>query len=76
MVWLALPAKLAPRLPANADITAQVHDAVTIECDVADADGVASLCREAFEAPQDFTCSGSRLTAVFPIDLKVDERWS
>lgn len=55
-------------------IIAQVHDAMYFEAREADADKVKAAMIEAFDAPVHMGTSG--LDAVFPLDVKVRQRWA
>ena len=56
-------------------IVAQVHDSGVFETPVGEESCVTDTCREIFEAPIDIGSSGAMLTASFPIDVEVSERW-
>lgn len=65
---------LAAEYP-TARLVAQVHDSGVIECEVRHVEAVSQLCSEIFTRPIEVRSSGRTLTASFPIDLEVSERW-
>lgn len=65
---------LARRSPRTR-IVAQVHDSGVFEVPIGDESCVTDTCREIFEAPIAIGSSGTMLTASFPIDVEVSERW-
>jgi DNA polymerase I-like protein with 3'-5' exonuclease and polymerase domains len=56
-------------------IVAQVHDSGVFETPEREASCVEETCHEIFEAPVTIASSGTMLTASFPIDVEVSERW-
>lgn len=68
---LELDAALQAQFPDVA-VVAQVHDSLSLEVPEGSIAAVAALCKEIFEAP--FEIAGR--TAVFPVEIKVSEKWS
>ena len=67
--------KLAPlvdALPPDVPLIAQIHDAGIFDVPLRRVDEVKQIIREVMEAP--IEVNGRKV--VFPIDLKVGERWS
>lgn len=68
---MRLPQMVA-RLPRGAHLVAQVHDAGYFDVPARHADSVAAMLKEVAEEPLEI--NGRK--AVFPIDVKIGERWS
>ena len=63
----------AARLPAK--LVAQVHDSCVFECERSAAPELCALFEREFTKPIDICTSGTRLTASFPLDLEISDRW-
>ena len=68
-------AAAAKDVTPQARLVAQVHDSVCIEVPSRHAIRIGERAREIFEAPITFASSGRELTASFPVDLEIIERW-
>lgn len=60
----------------KAHLVAQVHDSLTFEVPAEEADDVAAVCRDTFEAPIPFPgWDGRTREPSFPVDIDILERW-
>jgi DNA polymerase-1 len=60
----------------GARLVAQVHDSAVFEVPISQVEEVWFFSKEISERPVTISSSGEVLTAVFPIDIEISERWS